>query len=48
MMGQFLDGLGIAREEGTISNEAMMAPTQERLAAAAGTLARSFPVRCVL
>ena len=47
MMGQFLDGLGIAHEDGMISDEAITAPPQERLAAAAGTLARSFPAEDV-
>ncbi len=42
MMGRFLDGLGIAHEDGMISDEEVTAPPQERLAAAAGTLARSF------
>ena len=50
MMGRFLDGLGIAHEDGMISDEAeedATPPTPERLAAAAGTLARSFPAEDV-
>ena len=43
MMGRFLDGLGIAHEDGMISDEEMEAPPPDRLAAAAGTLAAAFP-----
>jgi len=47
MMGRFLDELGIVHEDGMISEENVTAPPQERLAAAAGTLARSFPAEDV-
>lgn len=47
MMERFLDGLGIAHEDGMISDESITAPPQECLAAAAGTLARSFPAEDV-
>ena len=43
MMGRFLEALEIAHEDGMISDEEVTAPPQERLAAAAGTIARSFP-----
>ena len=43
MMGQFLEALGIAHEDGMISDEDVTPPAQARLAAAAGTLAASFP-----
>jgi hypothetical protein len=42
-MGRFLDALGIAHEDGMISDEKLTPPPQERLAAAARTLAASFP-----
>ena len=47
MMGQFLDALGIAHEEGLISDEGLTPPSQERLAAATQTLAASFPAEDV-
>ena len=47
MMGRFLDALGIAHEDGMISDEEFPAPPQERLAAAAGALASAFPVEDV-
>ena len=47
MMGRFLDALGIAHEDGMISDEDIAAPPQARLAAAAGTLAASFPAEDV-
>ena len=43
MMARFLDALGIAHEDGLISDENVTPPAQERLAAAARTLAASFP-----
>lgn len=43
MMGHFLDALGIAHEEGMISDEELTPPAQERLSDAAKTLAASFP-----
>lgn len=43
MMGQFLEGLGIAHEDGMISDENLTPPAQERLAASAGALNASFP-----
>jgi hypothetical protein len=47
MMGRFLDELGILHEDGIISEESITAPPQDRLAAAAGALARSFPAEAV-
>jgi len=47
MMGRFLDERGIVREDGMISEESITAPPQERLAAAAGALVRSFPADAV-
>lgn len=47
MMGRFLDALEIAHEDGMISDEEVTAPPQERLAAAAGTIAASFPAEDV-
>ena len=43
MMARFLDELGIPHEEGLIADENLTAPPQERLAAAAKTLASAFP-----
>lgn len=43
MMGRFLDALGIAHEDGMISDEDLTPPQQERLVAAVQTLAASFP-----
>ena len=43
MMGSFLDALGIAHEDGLIADENLTAPPPDRLAAAAKTLAASFP-----
>ena len=47
MMGRFLDVLEIAHEDGMISDEELAAPPKERLAAAAGTLASTFPAEDV-
>ena len=47
LMGRFLDALGIAHEDGLISDESLTPPAQERLAAAAKTLAASFPAEDV-
>ena len=43
MMGAFLDALGIAHEEGLISEDEVQPPPHDRLAAAARAIARSFP-----
>ena len=43
MMGAFLDALGIAHEEGLISEEDIQPPDPEKLKAAAKTLAASYP-----
>jgi len=43
MMGRFLDALGIAHEDGMISDEDLAPPAQERVAAAARALAESCP-----
>ena len=42
MMAAFLDALGIAHEDGLISDEDMEAPSAERLAGAAKTLGGSY------
>jgi hypothetical protein len=47
MMGRFLDELGIPHEEGLIADENLTAPPPDRLAAAAKTLAASFPAEDV-
>ena len=47
MMGAFLDALGIAHEEGLISEEDVQPPDPEKLKAAAKTLAASFPAEDV-
>ena len=47
MMGRFLDALGIVHEDGMISEEDITAPTEDRLAAASGALAASFPAEDV-
>ena len=43
MMGRFLDELGIAHEDGLITEEEPKAPAAERLDQAARTLAAEFP-----
>ena len=43
MMAAFLDALGIAHEEGLISDEDMPAPPAERLEQAAKTLGAAYP-----
>ena len=47
LMGRFLDALGIAHEDGLISDENLTPPATERLATAAQTLAASFPAEDV-
>jgi hypothetical protein len=47
MMGQFLDALGIAHEDGLISEETVEAPTPERLASAAKAISTAFPAESV-
>ena len=47
MMGRFLDELGIAHEDGLIADENLTAPPQERVQAAARTLASAFPAEDV-
>jgi len=47
MMAGFLDALGIAHEEGLITEEEMTPPDAERLGAAARTLAESYPAEDV-
>jgi hypothetical protein len=47
MMEQFLDALGIAHDEGLISDENLTAPPPERLAAAAQTIGTGFPADAV-
>jgi hypothetical protein len=43
MMGAFLDALGIAHENGLISDEQVSKPDAEKLKAAAATLAGAYP-----
>lgn len=43
MMASFLDALGIAHEDGLIASEDLEAPSAERLAEAARTLAAAYP-----
>lgn len=43
MMGRFLDALGIGHEDGLIADENLTAPPPDRVAAAAKTIASSFP-----
>ena len=43
MMARFLDELGIGHEDGLISDENMVAPPADRIAAAAKALASAFP-----
>ena len=47
MMSAFLDELGITHENGLIADEAVPAPTAEKLSAAAKALAGKFPVEDV-
>ena len=47
MMGQFLEALGIAHEEGLISEDELRAPEPERLTAATRTIAGAFPPEAV-
>jgi hypothetical protein len=47
MMGRFLDELGIAHEDGLIADENLTAPPQDRMRAAAKTLASVFPAEDV-
>ena len=43
MMGAFLDALGIAHDEGLITQEALDPPSQTKLASAASDLAKAYP-----
>lgn len=43
MMGSFLDALGIQHENGLIADEEMQPPSEDKLKAAAATLAASYP-----
>lgn len=43
MMGAFLDALGISHEDGLITAEDLQAPSRDKVAAAAATLAGSHP-----
>ncbi len=47
MMSAFLDELGITHEDGLIADETVPAPSQEKLSAAAKSLAGKFPVEDV-
>ncbi len=47
MMGAFLDSLGIAHEDGLISEENVTKPDLEKLKAAAGELSAKFPAEDV-
>ena len=43
MMGSFLDALGIRHEDGLIADDELSPPDSEKLAAAAATVAASYP-----
>lgn len=43
MMGAFLDSLGIAHDEGLITEESVTPPDKARLASAASDLAKAYP-----
>lgn len=43
MMGEFLDALGVAHEEGLIKDETVVKPESEKLRAAASAIAQKFP-----
>lgn len=47
MMGAFLDALGIAHEDGLISEENLTAPAPDKTAAAAAALADKYPAEDV-
>jgi hypothetical protein len=47
MMAEFLDALGIAHENGLISEETVAKPEDEKLRAAAGSIAEKFPAEDV-
>ena len=47
MMGEFLDALGIAHEDGLIKDETVVKPGSEKLRAAAGQLAEKYPAEDV-
>jgi hypothetical protein len=47
MMGAFLDALGIAHEEGLISDDDMPAPADEKLREAAKAIAAAYPAEDV-
>lgn len=47
LMGAFLDGLGIAHEDGLITEENVPVPSVERLAAAAAAAKSAFPAEDV-
>ena len=43
MMGEFLDALGVAHEEGLIKDETVVKPASEKLRAAADQIAAKYP-----
>ena len=43
MMGEFLDALGVAHEEGLIKDETVVKPESAKLRAAAGQIAGKYP-----
>lgn len=47
MMGAFLDALGIAHDEGLITEESPTAPTPEKLTEAVNTLSAQYPKAAV-
>jgi len=47
MMASFLDALGVAHENGLISDENMPAPERARLMSAAAAIAKSYPLEDV-
>jgi hypothetical protein len=47
MMGEFLDALGVAHEEGLIKDETVVKPESEKLRAAAAAISQKFPAEDV-
>jgi hypothetical protein len=47
MMGEFLDALGVAHEEGLIKDDTVVKPESEKLRAAAAAISQKFPAEDV-
>ena len=47
MMGEFLDALGVAHEEGLIKEDAVLKPDSEKLRAAAAQISSKYPAEDV-